>query len=133
MEHNWFIHDVTGSVGCGPSWCLVVLGQYNLILFGIKCKWVSIGLYYLCIEEKMKMWCYHSRTNEQTSKQANSAIGPWKAEMSNCFPFILLNIFNILLLLLLSALKHFLHINHLLLFLMLQFSYKYSFAGHDSV
>ena len=40
----------------GTSWYLVVLGQYNLVLLGIKCYWVRKGLL---------------------------ANRPWKAEMSN--------------------------------------------------
>ena len=48
MKRNWFIHDVDdtgqywlvfggdGSVWGGTGWYLVVLGQYNLVLLGIK-------------------------------------------------------------------------------------------------
>ena len=46
MKRNWLIHDNTGlywlvfggdgSVWGGTGWYLVVLGQYNLVLLGIK-------------------------------------------------------------------------------------------------
>ena len=41
------IFDGTESVEGGTGWYLVVLGQYNLVLLGIKWYWVSIGL--LCL------------------------------------------------------------------------------------
>ena len=54
MKRNWLIHDKTGpyclviggdvSVWGGTGGYLVVLGQYNLILLGIKWYWVSMGL-----------------------------------------------------------------------------------------
>jgi len=40
----WLIHDGTGSVWCGAGWYLVVLGQYNLVLLGMKWYWVDMGL-----------------------------------------------------------------------------------------
>ena len=46
MKRNWLIHDNTGrcwllfggagSAWGGTGWYLVVLGQYNLVLLGIK-------------------------------------------------------------------------------------------------
>ena len=37
MKRNWLINDNTGSVEGGTGWYwLVVLGQYNLVLLGIK-------------------------------------------------------------------------------------------------
>ena len=48
MKRNWLIHDNTGrywlvfggdgSVWGGIGWYLVVLGQYNLVLLGIRWK-----------------------------------------------------------------------------------------------
>ena len=49
MEQNWLIHDGTGSVWCGTGWYLVVLGQYYLVLLGIKWYWVDMGLFLLVI------------------------------------------------------------------------------------
>ena len=43
MERNWLIHDGTGSVGDGTGWYLVLLGQNNLVLLGIKCCWFNVG------------------------------------------------------------------------------------------
>ena len=42
----------TGSVWVGSGWYLVVLGQYNLVLIGIKWYWVSIRLLCLYILKK---------------------------------------------------------------------------------
>ena len=36
--------DGTESIWSGTGWYLVVLGQYNLVLLGIKWYWVSTGL-----------------------------------------------------------------------------------------
>ena len=41
------IHAGTGSVWGGTGSYFVVLGQYNMVLLGIKWYWVSIGL--LCL------------------------------------------------------------------------------------
>ena len=38
------IYDGTGKVEGGTGWYLVVLGQYNSVLFGMKWYWVSVGL-----------------------------------------------------------------------------------------
>ena len=38
------IYDGTESVEGGTGWYLVVLGQYNLVLLGIKWYWVDMGL-----------------------------------------------------------------------------------------
>ena len=37
------IFDGTESVEGGTGWYLVVLGQYNLVLLGIKWYWVDMG------------------------------------------------------------------------------------------
>ena len=68
MEQNWLIHDGTGSVGDGywlvlggtwsvwdgTGWYLVLLGQCNLVLLGIKCYWVNIGPLGLYILKKWR-------------------------------------------------------------------------------
>ena len=41
------IYDGTGPVEGGTGWYLVVPGQYNSVLFGMKWDWVSVGL--LCL------------------------------------------------------------------------------------
>ena len=43
-----FLHDGTGSVCVSTGWYLVVLGQYNLALLGIKWYLVDMG-FYACI------------------------------------------------------------------------------------
>ena len=44
MKQNWLIYDNTRSVEGGTGWYLVVLGQYNLVLLGIKWYGVDMGL-----------------------------------------------------------------------------------------
>ena len=66
MKRNWLIHDNTGrywlvfggdgSVWGGTGWYLVVLGQYNLVLLGIKWNWVSTRLLCLYILKKVEIW-----------------------------------------------------------------------------
>ena len=46
----------TGSVWGGTGWYLVVLGQYNLVLFGFKWNWVSTRLVCLHILKKVEIW-----------------------------------------------------------------------------
>ena len=73
MEQYWLLgqygaelvdHDGTGSVEGGTGKYLVVLGQYNLVLFGIKWYWVIIGFLCLYILKKGADLdgCYHSGT-----------------------------------------------------------------------
>ena len=45
----------TWSVLGGTGWYLLVLGQFNLILLGIKWYWISIGLLCLCILKKVEI------------------------------------------------------------------------------
>ena len=40
----------------GTDWYLVVLGQYNLELLGIKWNWVSTRLLCLYILKKVEIW-----------------------------------------------------------------------------
>ena len=61
MKRNWLIHDdiwrywlVFGgdvSVWGGTGWYLVVLGQYNLVLLGIRWYWFS-----MYILKKVEIW-----------------------------------------------------------------------------
>ena len=53
MEQNWLIHDEVGSVECVTGCYLVVLGQYNLVLIGIKWYWVNNRLLCLYILKKI--------------------------------------------------------------------------------
>ena len=71
----------------------MVLGQYNLVLLGIKWNWVSTRLLCLYILKKVEIWLdvtIAGRTNEQTTEQGKiellSQYGPWTAEMSNNLP-----------------------------------------------
>ena len=66
LKRNWLIHDNTGQYwlvfgGAGSEWgdtgwYLVALGQYNLVLLGIKWYWVSKVLLCLYILEKVEIW-----------------------------------------------------------------------------
>ena len=70
----------TESVEGGTGWYLVVLGQYNLVLLGIKWYWVDI----LYILKKVEIWSgvtIARRTNKERYNYL--AIGSWKTEMSN--------------------------------------------------
>ena len=42
-RQHWLVVGGAGSVWSGTDWYLVVLGQYNLILLGIK--WNYVGYY----------------------------------------------------------------------------------------
>ena len=55
MEQNWLKHDSSVSEFGGSGWYLVVLGQYNLVLLGIKWDWVSKGLLCLYILKNMEI------------------------------------------------------------------------------
>ena len=82
MKRNWLIHDNTGrywlvfggagSVWGGTGWYLVVLGQYNLVLLGIKWNWVSTRLLCLYILKKVEIWSdvtIAGRTNKRPNKE----------------------------------------------------------------
>ena len=54
----------------GQYWLvLVVLGQYNLVLLGIKWYWVSIGLLCLHILKNMEIWSDVTIAGRQTKKE----------------------------------------------------------------
>ena len=60
------IFDGTESVEGGTGWYLVVLGQYNLVLLGVKWNWVSFMPLY--IENLVR--CHHSGTDgRRTNKE----------------------------------------------------------------
>ena len=46
MGRHWLAHGGNGSIWGGTGWYLVVLGQFNLVLLGIKC---SVNCFYACI------------------------------------------------------------------------------------
>ena len=50
------LYDCTESVEGGTGWYLVVLGQYNLLLLGIKWCLVDMGLLCLYILKKVEIW-----------------------------------------------------------------------------
>ena len=58
----------TGSVWVGSGWYLVVLGQYNLVLIGIKWYWVSIRLLCLYILKKLMVTSTDRPTNRLTNR-----------------------------------------------------------------
>ena len=101
MKQNWLLYDNTGrqwlvfsgdgSVWGGTGWYLVLLGQYNLVLLGIKWNQVVTWLLCLYILKKVEIWSdvtIAGRTDKQTNKRPNkerqsySANGPRTAEMS---------------------------------------------------
>ena len=55
------------SVGGGKGWYLVVLGQYNLVLLGIKWNWVSKGLSCLYISKQVEIWTGVTIAGQQTT------------------------------------------------------------------
>ena len=52
----WLLLGGTESVWVGTGWYLVVLGQYNLVLLGIKWNLVSVGLLCLYILKNMEIY-----------------------------------------------------------------------------
>ena len=50
----WLIFGGAGSEWGGSGWYLVVLGQYTLVLLGIKWYWASIRLLCLYLSKKGK-------------------------------------------------------------------------------
>ena len=61
--------DGTGSV-LGDTGCnLVVLGQYNLVLLGIKWNWVSARLLCLYILKNMEIWSDVTKAGRRTNKR----------------------------------------------------------------
>ena len=65
----WLELGGAGSLWGGAGWCLVVLGQYNLVLLGIKWYWVSIELLCLYILKNMEIWSDVTIAGRQTNKE----------------------------------------------------------------
>ena len=59
----------TGSVWGGTGWYLVVLGQCNLVLLGIKWNWVSTTLLCLYILKKVEIWSDVTIAGRTTNKK----------------------------------------------------------------
>ena len=70
----------TDSVWDGTGVNLVVLGQYNLVLLGIKWNWVSTRLLCLYILKEVEIWL---DDDEQRKTELLSQWTIWTAEMSN--------------------------------------------------
>ena len=70
----WLVFVGAGLIWDNSGWYVVVVGQYNLVLHGIKKTWVSKRLLCLYILKKSGelVGCHHSgtdgRTNAQTRK-----------------------------------------------------------------
>ena len=69
MEQNWLKHDSSVLVLGGTGWYVVVLGQYNLVLLGIKWNWVSTTLLCLYILKKVEIWSDVTIAGRRTNKQ----------------------------------------------------------------
>ena len=61
--------DFAGSVWGGSGWYLVVLGQYNLVLLGIKWCWVGKGLLCLYVLKKVEIWLDVTIAGQRTTEQ----------------------------------------------------------------
>ena len=48
---------------------MVVLGQYNLVLLGIKWYWVSVGLLCLYILKNLEIWLDVTIVGRQMNKE----------------------------------------------------------------
>ena len=68
----WLVLGGTESVWSGTGWHLVVLGQYNLVLLGVKWYWVSIGLSCLYILKNMEILSDVTIAGRQTRKERAS-------------------------------------------------------------
>ena len=66
----WLVFGGTGSVWGSTGWYLVILGQYNLVLFGIKWYWVNKGLLCLYILKKLMVTSTNRPTNRQGEYRA---------------------------------------------------------------
>ena len=66
----WSVFGGAGSIWGGTGWYLVVLGQYNLVLFGFKRTWVSIRLVCLYILKKWRFGRMFKNQSGTTNEQA---------------------------------------------------------------
>ena len=62
----WLVFD---GVWGGTGWYLVVLGQNNLVLLGIKWYWVGIGLLCLYVLKKVEIWLDVTIANKRPNKE----------------------------------------------------------------
>ena len=62
----WLVFGGTGSVWGSTGWYLVILGQFNLVLFGIKWYWVIKGLLCLYILKKLMVTSTDQPTDRPT-------------------------------------------------------------------
>ena len=66
----WLVFGGTGSVWGSTGWYLVILGHFNLVLFGIKWYWVIKGLLCLYILKKLMVTSTNRPTNRQGEYRA---------------------------------------------------------------
>ena len=64
----WLVFGGTGSVWGSTGWYLVILGQFNLVLFGIKWYWVNKGLLCLYILKKLMVTSTNQPTDQPTDQ-----------------------------------------------------------------
>ena len=69
MKPDWLVYDNTGSVEGDTGQYLVVLGQYGVVLVGIKWIWVSTRLSCLYILKKVEIWLDVTIAGQQTTEQ----------------------------------------------------------------
>ena len=65
----WLVFGGTGSVWGSTGWYLVILGHFNLVLFGIKWYWVIKGLLCLYILKKLMVTSTNRPTDRPTNRQ----------------------------------------------------------------
>ena len=73
----WLVFGGTGSVWGSTGWYLVILGQYNLVLFGIKWYWVNKGL--LCLYILKKINGDVNRPTDQPTDRPTDQQGEYRA------------------------------------------------------
>jgi len=80
-RQQWLVVGGAGSVWCGTDWYFVVLGQYSLILLGIKLNWVSTRLLCLYILKKVKIWSDVTIAGRTTNKKGKiELLSHWTME-----------------------------------------------------
>ena len=65
----WLVFGGDGSVWRGTGWYLMVLGQFNLVLLGIKWNWVSTTLLCLYILKEVAIWSDVTIAGRQLKKE----------------------------------------------------------------
>ena len=69
MKRNLLVLGGAGSVWSGIGWYLVILGQHNLVLLGIKWNWISTRLLCLYILKKVEIWSDVTIAGRTTNKE----------------------------------------------------------------